>query len=108
MTVERLYLVVRADLPVGLQMAQVTHAHRAFVHEHSTLEEAWYRSSNTVAVLAARDEQHLLTLRERALRAGIPCAAFREPDLDDAMTALALAPAAKRLCRGLAVAPGRM
>lgn len=35
---------------------------------------------------------------------GVEVAVFREPDLGDALTALAIGPAGKRLTRGLALA----
>jgi hypothetical protein len=58
----------------------------------------------TVIVLAARDELSLTWLRDDATAAGLLVAAFHEPDLDDALTALALEPAAGRLVAGLPLA----
>jgi hypothetical protein len=58
----------------------------------------------TVVVLAAPDELGLLWLRDDAVRAGSRLAAFYEPDLDGALTALALEPAAGRLVAGLPLA----
>jgi hypothetical protein len=68
------------------------HAAIEFTHIH--LAEV----PDTVALLAARDELELCWLLSEASRCGVPHAAFREPDLDDALTAIALGPAAKKLC----------
>lgn len=54
--------------------------------------------------LAARDELALTWLAEDATAADLAHTAFREPDLDDALTAVALEPAAHRLVRKLPLA----
>lgn len=54
--------------------------------------------------LAARDELALTWLAEDAAAADLAHTAFREPDLDDALTAVALEPAAHRLVRKLPLA----
>lgn len=88
----RLYIVTRADLAPGLQCAQACHTLRAFVAEHPELERAWYEQSNTLVVLEVPDESALAALEARARALGAPVAAFREPDLDDALTGVALGP----------------
>lgn len=55
-------------------------------------------------MLAARDELALSWLAEDAADAGIECTQFREPDLDNALTAVALAPTGARLVRKLPLA----
>jgi len=64
----------------------------------------WYEQSNYLALLAAPDEEALTQLLERASWRGIPAVGFREPDLDNALTAVALAPAGKGLVRRLPLA----
>jgi hypothetical protein len=54
-----------------------------------------------VVLLAVRDELDLSWLRADAIAAGLRLTSFQEPDLDDALTALALEPAASRLVAGL-------
>jgi hypothetical protein len=100
-TIARLYLIVRTNLPPGDQAVQADHAHREFIEHHREVEASWYRESNTLALLAARDEQHLGELYRLALERGIPAAPFREPDLGDSLTAVAFAPSAGRLFAGL-------
>jgi peptidyl-tRNA hydrolase len=102
----KLYVIVRADLSPGLQIPQAMHAHREFAEQHRTLERAWYRASNTLAVLAVPHEQALLALVARAQDADVPLALFREPDLGHAATAVCLAPgtATRGLCKRLPLA----
>jgi hypothetical protein len=57
-----------------------------------------------VVLLAARDELALSWLRTDAVAAGLRITSFQEPDLGNALTALALEPAASRLVAGLPLA----
>jgi hypothetical protein len=57
-----------------------------------------------VVLLATSDELSLSWLRADALAAGLRVTSFQEPDLNDALTALALEPAARRLIAGLPLA----
>jgi hypothetical protein len=57
-----------------------------------------------VVVLAASDELSLSWLRADAVTAGLRVATFHEPDLGDALTAIALEPTARRLVAGLPLA----
>jgi hypothetical protein len=99
--VDKLYLIVRADLAPGLQAAQLVHAMRQWVEEYPRDDRKWFDNSNTVALLALPNEAALGVLLGQAQRFGIPAAAFREPDLDNQLTALALGPQAKRLTRNI-------
>ena len=83
--------MTRDDLPPGAQLAQVAHAAIDYTQK--------YPFPPTIAVLAARDELALIWLAADAHQAGIPAVSFREPDLDDAVTAVALGPEGARLCR---------
>ncbi len=58
----------------------------------------------TVVLLAASDELSLIWLRADAIAAGLRVTSFCEPDLDDAVTALALEPTASRLLGRLPLA----
>lgn len=86
---ERLYVVVRADLPPGLQMAQAVHAAVRFALQYHDDVEDWERGANNVVVLAARDEAHLEELTTRAIHADARVETFREPDLGNQRTAVA-------------------
>jgi len=93
----KLYIVSRQDLPPGAQCAQSVHAAFAFAQEHPELTRDWHLNSNNIVILAVRHEQDLTLLLERARLEGVEFSAFREPDLDDALTALAIAPRGKKL-----------
>jgi peptidyl-tRNA hydrolase len=100
----KLYLIVRADLPIGLQAAQAVHAQREFVHDYAEQEGEWYKESNTVVILNAENIDGLKALATKAIEQGIPCSAFCEIDLDNSLTAIALGWQAKKLVSSLPLA----
>lgn len=82
------------------------HALREFVQVHPQIDRDWYQFSNTLALLSVPTLEDLTDLRATAGLRGIPYAEFREPDLRDELTAVALAPGSdtSKLCRSLALA----
>ena len=82
------------------------HAALDFTFEHPTIASAWHEASNTIVLLAVRDELALTWLAEDAAAAGYAHTTFHEPDLDGAFTALAVEPAGHRLVRKLPLALG--
>jgi peptidyl-tRNA hydrolase len=84
-------------------MAQAVHAAIQFTQDHPARTRDWHTSSNNVVILAIQDQSTLLDLVDEATRRGIITSLFREPDLDDQATAVALQPgaAARRLCANL-------
>ena len=96
---EKLYLVTRSDLSRGQRAVHLAHSLHTFESEHRTAYESWRDESQTLALLEAPNEHALRDLLERAGWTGVPAAGFKEPDLDNALTAVALGPAGKRLCR---------
>ena len=66
----------------------------------------WHRDSNYLVLLAAKSERDLYKIIEKAEERGIKYKAFREPDLGNAITAIALEPGneSKRLCSSLPLA----
>ncbi len=99
-------MVTRKDLLPGSQIAQALHAFREFAEEYPVIERAWYEQSNFIAILAAKNEEELLKLCERAEKKGVCYTVFREPDLDNQLTAIALEPGipSKKLCSSYALA----
>lgn len=83
----RMYVLVRSDLPPGLQMAQAIHA-ASYLAADNRL--ALYQHP-TVTVLNVEDEEALLSESAKAKVApGSPEGfMFREPDLDGEATAFA-------------------
>lgn len=104
MSTEKLYLVTRTDLSPGQRAVQAAHALRAFVEEHPETDKAWFQSSNYLALLEVPGERQLSNLLERARFQGLPASGFREPDRENELTAIALGPGAKKICRGLPLA----
>lgn len=100
----KLYLVVRRDLSPGARAAQLCHALRAFVEAYPAEDQEWFRRSNTLVLLEADSEDHLDQLRSKAEESGVPCACFREPDLNDSLTAISISFGGKRLVRELPLA----
>jgi len=100
----KLYVVVRANLPPGVQAVQGLHAFREFGALHPDADKHWFETSNHLALLEVPDEPSLVKLVDRAAREQVRFALFREPDRGMEATAVALEPKAQRLCRGLRLA----
>lgn len=94
---KRLYVVVRGDLPIGLQMAQACHAAREFALKWPEVD-----AGENLVVLQAQHEGHLLRLwLECDTYEGVT---FREPDLGDQYTAFAVTGGARPLLSSLPLA----
>ncbi len=101
---DKLYLVTRADLSPGSQAVQAVHAMREFVAWYPELDKLWYERSNFLAFLVVPNEEALSRLLKQAEGRLIPVVGFREPDLGESLTAIALASNAKGLVRRLPLA----
>ena len=97
---------MRGDLAPGLQAAQAVHAAFEFAAKHPETTAEWLRDSNYLVIVQVPDEASLSGLIRRAVLAGVDHHTGVEPDIDDEMTAVALAPgdAARRLCASLPLA----
>jgi hypothetical protein len=82
------------------------HALRQFTAEHPEIDKAWFEQSNYLGLLSVQNEEELARLLETANQQGIQASAFREPDIDNQMTAIALSPGpkSKKLCSRLPLA----
>lgn len=100
----RLYIVVREDLPPGLQIAQSCHALRTFAADYPELDAAWYANGNNIVVLRVADERTLVTLGHDLYDQNVRVSYFTEPDLDDETTAIACEESAKPFLRRLQLA----
>lgn len=105
---DKLVLVTRSDLRPGQQAVQAAHAMRQFVEEHPGLDVPWFEKSNTLALLSVSDEASLERLADKADDLDLKLSVFREPDLGNALTAIALEPGprSRKLCRNLPLALG--
>jgi hypothetical protein len=88
------YVIVRADLPRGIQAAQIIHA--AGESSPGGLPEGTY-----AVALVARDELHLTLLAEELEKREVRFVRIREPDrpYDGALMALGLVPGRKEHLR---------
>lgn len=102
----KLYIITRSDLPPGFQIAQSCHAAFQFAHDHRDAFDNWLDISNYLVILSASNEASLTSLLRRADMHGIRSSKFKEPDLGDSLTAVALEPGdkTKRLCRSFPLA----
>jgi hypothetical protein len=82
------------------------HALRQFTAEHPEIDKEWFEKSNYLGLLSVPDERALVNLLEQTTVHDIPLSIFREPDIDNEITAIALAPGAKskKLCSRLPLA----
>lgn len=79
---------------------QSIHAFQEFVMQHPEVNKDWYHKSNYLGLLSVENEYELIKLFEKALSLEIKCSLFREPDIGNAITAIALEPGekSKKLC----------
>ena len=89
---EKLRVVTRRDLPFPIAAVQAAHAAVDFQHEHRAEALCWHKTSNYLAVLTAENEESLIGLITKAEIHGIKYTVFREPDLDNRITAVAFNP----------------
>lgn len=103
---DKLYVITRADLEPGYQAVQSVHAGIQFIFEHPEYAEYWFKQSNYLGLLSVNDEAELTNLIEQATAHDIRFSVFREPDVDNQITAIALAPGpkSKKLCSKLPLA----
>jgi len=97
---DKFYVIVRSNMPPGLQMAQATHAAIQFGQEWPDLLAPWYTDSNFLVIVGAPDEDALMQMADYANELGIRYSIVEEPDLHDSVTAIALQPGevARMLC----------
>ena len=86
---QKLRVVTRRDLPIAYQAVQSGHAAIDFQHEHVVEAKEWQTKSNYLAFLTVANEQELINLASKAILMGIKHTVFREPDIDNEITAIA-------------------
>lgn len=103
---DKLYLVTRKDISPGYQAVQSCHALRQFTAEHPEIDELWFKTSNYLCLLSVKNEEELYALVCKAKNNNIKVSVFREPDIDNQITAIALEPGegTKELCKNLKLA----
>lgn len=91
----KIRIIVRRDLSPGDQATQASHAAFQYSQEFPVPCADWFKKSNYIALLSVKDEQSLDMLRAVLERNGCAVSAVREPDLGNALTALAIGPSAE-------------
>lgn len=106
---QKIYLITRADLSTGAQLAQTAHVIADFTAQHPTEADTWRTTSNSLIVVAAPTEQTLYNVISKAHLRHVPTTIFREPDYGNEITAVALAPGkqSRRLCANFPLAGTR-
>lgn len=89
---EKLRVVTRRDLSIPYQAVQAGHAAIDFQHEHPEIAKEWQTKSNYLAFITVADEEQLIKLITRAILSGIKHTVFREPDINNQITAVAFEP----------------
>ena len=75
-----------------MQGVQAGHALVEFALENPNIAKSWHTLSNYLAFLSASNEDELIKLIHKAELKGITHKVFREPDLDNQITAVAFEP----------------
>lgn len=76
------------NLKGGMQLVQSCHAIADFAYDHPDIFRQWKQESNSIITLATKDEQSLIDLFNRLKEVTSNVTQFREPDINDQMTAL--------------------
>jgi len=82
-------MISRGDLSIGQQAVQSTHAAIDFIFHHPDEAGAWHKTSNTLVSLIETNEKSLLSLSCDIKRTGVSVTEFREPWMNDQVTAIA-------------------
>ena len=98
---EKLYIIVREDLNPGAVAPQAIHACNKFGVEHNAEFRSWYDLSNNIVVLSVPSEEELFSLAKKLSAAGISISVFREPDMEDTVTAVAAGRGARKFVSNL-------
>lgn len=88
-------------MPFATQACQAAHAAVDFCLRYPRLAADWHASSGVLVLLAARDELELSRLNGDVTAGGLRAVPFHEPDLDSALTAIAVEPAGWRFLNRL-------
>lgn len=95
-------MIVRSDLTEGQKAVQSAHAAVNFVFEHPNRAGPWFRESNYLVLLEA-DNEVVERIIDKCNKVGLDYIVFREPDLGNIITAIAIEPSSttQKLVRNL-------
>ena len=89
-----MYIIVRSDLTPGLQTAQAVHAGFSFAQKYLDITSVWMIESQYLVIVQLDSSEELQALHEKAQAEGVASVVWREPDLNNEITAIALEPSA--------------
>jgi hypothetical protein len=77
-----------------------------FASDYPQEYSKWHKESNSIVVVAAKDERELYAFREKLSKKGLKYSEFLEPDIGWSLTALAIVPCeqAKKVCSNFPLA----
>ena len=87
----KLRVVVDQTLAPGQQVAQALHAAIEFLYKYPELSSIWHTLSNSVVVMNCAP-QEFSKLLSRCEKKGARYACFKEPDMDNRLTAVCVEP----------------
>jgi hypothetical protein len=87
-----LVTITREDLSPAQQAVQSTHAAVDFCFQYPGVASLWNKHSNYLVQLSVKNEKELRELIEHCKKKYIDYTVFREPDIDNQITAIALEP----------------
>ncbi len=90
-------IITRSDLSKGLQVVQSAHAIANFAIEHNDVFVAWQKGSNYLVCLSVETREELVHLAERLKLFDIKLTEFREPDVNNELTAICVQSLPKKM-----------
>lgn len=84
--------MTREDMSYGYQAVQAAHAAIDFTFEHPDRAGPWHKNSNYLILLVLKNEKQLYLLGRRCEDLNLRHTVFREPDIGDEVTAIAIEP----------------
>lgn len=89
---QKLVIITRRDLNPGYQAVQSSHAGIDFQHQYPEIAKQWNTESNYLILLSVADEKQLLLYLEKFKHYNLKTTIFREPDIGNQITAIAVEP----------------
>lgn len=91
----KLVVITRGDLSSGYRAVQSTHAAISFIFEHPGRAGPWFKNSNYLILLEVKDLEELKTLIQKFQYHRLLHTVFKEPDIGNEITAVAVEPSEK-------------
>ena len=100
---KKLFVCVRSDLTTAQKAVQACHAVAEFCLKFPETVLDWHES-NYLVILEVENEKQLQYLCDFAYFSAFDYSWFKEPDLNNSMTAIVLEPGAEKLVRDIGLA----